>query len=250
MKKLKTVIILSALSLAIAGCKGGKSEWRPTFSGLTEETSPAIRSADRGDKEPCHIFEGEITDTTVVLPRDTVVTLNWIFKHITPVQNLGRPDSYAYYIEKLPFRQPKQDSISVKRWKTASGPLKTVKTMILDDVFNSSIDRSQRGDTLYLLERINNEGLYDFEVWREIDKVYRCFNVNRQREYEIILFDFHDRNEYKRIMSWQKERLKEDGRKGLERTYYRSNTASRCVSRIVTDRDSVRIDMFKYDDPA
>lgn len=190
----------------------------------------------------------EVTDTSFVLARDTAVTLPWIFDVIIPVQSIGRPEDLNFYKIKSYssyFGCNKTDSVDVLKAQGKSWILQNKARP--QDILDNFVDNDR--DTIFIEERIREEGTYSYVFWKNPDNVYDLMSyygsLGKGSAYAkrcIRIKSLRDSKETDFILSWEKDSLKEYG-KNIPNN---SNPSSVCVTRAILTPDSVKIDMVKY----
>lgn len=197
------------------------------------------------------IGRDEITDTTFVLRPDTTVALPWIFSKVSAIQGIGRGKEVNFYKSKT-----ETYFLGLENVRILSAN-KLIKEVNIYDFFNMFVKNGDN-DTIFIAERINDEGEYSLRMWNDLDSVYKLFGVDRTRTKYIDLISMKGnelkRNEYyPYIASWRKDELKEVGktfRPGPNsKIVYSSNPYSICATRIIINKDSIIVDLVKFYEP-
>lgn len=229
MIKLLPILILSLLYLC--GCSDSNKKGRqipkndiPPFEVLSY---PNISASEKFYES--HIFPEEVRDTTFTIKRESGTTLLHIFKELVPIQRKGRSEYYEY------------DSYQ-RKVDGSYDPTHLFQTLINEKL----------RDTLYLIEYIGRDGSYGMTLWLKSNKnkAYdisysgnvRPFNIDTTKNQEFY-------KEYRHIMSWQKNELKEYGCCEEHEGILMADQSTRCVSRITLSPDAIVIDMIKYYQP-
>ena len=102
-------------------------------------------------------------------------------------------------------------------------------------------------DTVFIVEKISKAQDYFMEIWREPDSILHISDTGvwRVKKKQKLL----RQSEYNYIINWNKDLLQEYGCCEQIEGYYRSNTTSRCATRLIITPDSLYLDMIKYYNP-
>lgn len=168
------------------------------------------------------IYDGEVTDTTLYLKRDTVITMKWIYRKLHDIQKIGRPQELDYYGLKLYRSSQNVDSI--------------IKEFI----------REQPRDTIFIYETINKDGTYNVIFWRDKNEAY-TYDLRRDRSWFLRKIKLDKDAIFLYISLWRKKELKELGKDQMPPPpVWTSNPCSHSSTRIILTSDSVIIDTFKH----
>ncbi|MCM1355059.1 MAG: hypothetical protein NC212_01470 [Staphylococcus sp.] len=188
---------------------------RYRYSSKVEQSVP--KYPDRS-----HIYPGECVDTLIRLKNEGNVTLPWIFEQVAPLQVKGR-DSLDYEYDLYDFK--------IGKFLVSLPPIQ-------DYVININ-------DTVFIVEIIGETGTYTIKLWeKSADSLIR---INESGRYSVENVNNSRENKY--IRDWQKDTLQTYGCCEQLEGFWRSNTSTRSVTRVILRTDSVFLEMFKYYNP-
>lgn len=181
------------------------------------------------------IRPGEITDTTFMIKKDTIIDFDWILRQLYDIQLIGR--------ENLKYTDEMYDAkLLLRQWAKKYGVSYDIPTL------------NQNHDTIFIEETMITPYKLTYAFWKDLKNtsVYLIMpstikenpNWVYPKPLAFLTRDFSDSPYYNLINTWQKDSLQllqyeKESNYDLDLPY------STCISRVIVTPDSVKFDVVK-----